>query len=419
MRVIVLGGGVIGVTTAHALRQDGHEVIVLEKERGAGLGTSYANAGQISPALSAPWAVPGLVGKAMHWMVEKYPPLIISKLPDPDMIRWLWYMWRASTAQQYERSKQAMVAIGEYSRDRFRELRQATPIEYASRDRGTLVLFRAHKQQVSYERDMKTLTRMGVPAEFLSPQALAQREPNLAVSENNIVAAALLPGDETGDCHHFTKNLAARCEAEGVVFRYGETVEYLKTKNDRVTHVTTDKAEYQADAIVVCLGVGSAKLLAPLGVKLRIYPLKGYSLTIDADSDIVGPHSTVSDETHKIGVTYLGNRIRVGGTAELAGYDLSRPDHRYKGLEDVARALYPKIPREAVAKAERWSGLRPMTPDGPPVIGKTAIGNLFVNTGHGTLGWTMSCGAAGVLADVVAGRRPSVDISAFSVARYQ
>ncbi|WP_029075988.1 D-amino acid dehydrogenase [Kaistia adipata] len=419
MRIIVLGGGVIGVTTAYALRQEGHEVVLLEKEPAAGLGTSYANAAQISPALSAPWAVPGLVGKALHWMFEKYPPLIISKFPDPEMVRWLWRMWRAASPEQYERSKRAMVAIGEYSRDRFRELRSAIQIDYDGRDRGTLVLFRSEKQLGIYERDMKTLAAMGVPAETLRPDALALREPNLAIRENGIVGAALLPGDETGDCHRFTQALAAQCVQDGVSFRYGETIRELKVSGDRVRSVITDKDEYSCDAVVTCLGVGSARLLAPLGIKLPIYPLKGYSLTIQADSDAIGPHSTVSDETFKIGVTYLGDRIRVGGTAELAGYNLSRPEHRYKGLEYVAQALYPKISREAIANAERWSGLRPMTPDGPPVIGKTGISNLYLNTGHGTLGWTMSCGAAGVLADLVAGRRPAVDISAFSGTRYQ
>lgn len=418
MHVIVLGAGVIGTTTAYALHKAGHQVTVIEREEDAALGTSYANAGQISPALSAPWAVPGLTAKALHWMREKYPPLIISKFPDAQMMVWLWRMWRAASVEQYECSKRAMVALGEYSRDLLKDMRSELTLDYASRARGTYVLFRSEQQIEAYKRDIQTLDSMGVPAKLLSPQELSILEPNLAVKSNGIVGAAILPGDETGDCHKFTRNLAAASLSRGVEFHYGEAVQGLVRSGDSVTGVITDKGQYTADKVIVCLGVASVAFLMQIGIKLPIYPLKGYSLTIDADSDAVGPHSTVADETYKIGVTYLGNRIRVGGTAELAGYDLSRPARRYAGLEFVVRNLYPQIPESALREAERWSGLRPMTPDGPPIMGKTGIGNLYINSGHGTLGWTMACGAAQVMADLIDDRKISVDISAFSLNRY-
>lgn len=419
MHVVIAGAGVIGITTAHALLEDGHRVTVIEREREPALGTSYANAGQISAALSAPWAVPGLVPKAIHWMFERYPPLRFGKMPDAAMVSWLWHMLRAANAPRYAASKRAMVALGEYSRDQLADLRTRLPLDYDGRAGGTLVLFRTPAQRDGYAADLAALADLGVPGRRLSLEELAALEPNLAIREAGIIAAAHLPGDETGDCRRFTQALATALQGRpGFRLMTGAAIRRLATTGNRVTAVETDAGTIAGDAVVCCLGTATNGLLRPLGIRTPVYPLKGYSLTIAADSDAVGPHSTVSDESHKVGVTYLGDRIRVGGTAELAGFDLTRPEKRYAGLLHVVRQLYPRIPAAAIDGAERWSGLRPMTPDGPPLIGPSRLDNLWLNTGHGTLGWTMAAGSAAVMSDLLAGRRPAVDIAAFAPGRY-
>lgn len=413
MHVVVLGAGVVGVTSAWYLSRAGHEVTVIERHPAAGQGTSYGNAGQISPALSSPWAFPGLVRKAIGFAFAKYPPLRFGRMPDRDMATFLWRMWRASGASDYVDSKRHMVRIAEYSRDCFRELRSEIGIDYAGRQRGLLVAFRDAAQIAGYDTDLKVLDELGVPYRRLGHADVMAREPNLS-PRSGILGGVLLETDETGDCYRFTQALAAEAAARGVRFRHGEAVQSLVTEGDRVRAVRTAAGEIEADAVVTALGVASRGLLRPLGIDLPIYPVKGYSLTIAADPDAVGPRSTVGDETYKIGITNLGDRIRVGGTAELAGYDLSRPEGRYAGLIHSLRQLFPRVPEEAIQTAERWSGLRPVTPDGPPLIGRTRYSNLYLNSGHGTLGWTMSCGSGRVLADLVSGVKPEVELSRFN-----
>lgn len=417
MRIVVLGAGVVGVTTAYALAKDGHEVTVVEREEAAALGTSFGNASQISPALSAPWSTPGLAGKALKWMMTQYPPLIIGRIPDWTMASWLWRMWRQATPERYAYSKEAMVRLGEYSRDQMRLLRTEEPFDYNGRQLGTFVLFRKEEQVKAYQTDIDTLQRMNVPGRFLTLSELAAMEPN--INQEGLAGAVHLPGDETGDCHRFTQGLAHAAQTKGVLFLYNTSVKQLRHAGNKVTGVDLGSEILDADLVVCTLGVASRTLLAPFGLKLPIYPLKGYSMTIQTDSDRYGPVSTIAEETYKIGITNLGDRIRVGGTAELVGYDLSRPEHRYEGLRFVAKKLFPQIPDSDLAAASCWSGLRPMTPDGPPMIGAAVFDNLIVNSGHGTLGWTMACGSAQVVADMVAQRKPAVAVEAFSPLRYR
>ena len=418
MRIAVLGAGVIGVTTAFALAEAGHAVTVIEREAAPALGTSYGNAAQISPALSSPWAVPGLAGKALGWMAQKFPPLVVGRMPDPAMIRFLLGMLGSATPARYAAAKRAMVQLGEYSRDRMIALRQSHDLDYAERTGGTFVLFRTEKQREGYRGELAVLEQISVPGRLVSLDELRDLEPNIALDAAGIVGAAHLPGDETGDCRLFTQHLSELCAQKGVTFHYGTEISGFIEDGRRIRAVRTTSGEIEADLVVSCLGVWSGELLSPLGVRLPIYPLKGYSLTIAADSDAVGPISTVGDETYKIGVTNLGDRIRVGGTAELAGFDLSRREKRYDGLAHVAKNLFPGISDAAIAAAERWSGLRPMTPDGPPLIGRIGRDNLYINAGHGTLGWTMACGAAQMVADLIEDRTPAVDAAPFSPARY-
>lgn len=413
MKVLVLGAGVIGVSTAYALAKAGHQVTVVERLDAAASATSYANAGQISPALSAPWNTPGLVGKALKWMRQSYPPLIVSAMPNLEMLTWLWRFYRAANPASYNRAKRAMVALGEYSREQLQQLLADENIDFSGRRGGTFVLFRDTHQVTAYERDLEALAELNVDARRLTPDELGALEPNLAISK--LAGAVLLPGDETGDCRAFTRALAARAEAMGVNFLWRTEVCRIVVEGQTAKAVHTQSDVIEADAVIVAMGVYSKALVAPLGIDLPIYPVKGYSLTIEADSDTLGPISTVSDETYKIGVTSFGDRIRVGGTAEIAGYSLSQPKHRFEGLRFVAGDLFPKLPRHSIDAAVEWSGLRPMTTDGPPMVGRTKVGNLFINAGHGTLGWTMAVGSARLVEAMVEGRPMPIEAGNYAI----
>ena len=415
MRIVVLGAGVIGVTTAWYLAEAGHQVTVVEKNTSAGHGTSYANAAQISPALSSPWAFPGLVTKAASWIFAKHAPLIVSRMPDAAMTQFLWRMWRASSVEQYVSAKRNMVRLAEYSRDCTDLLRAEIGIKYDGRQKGLIVAFREAAQAEGYKRDLAVLDELGVPHRAIGRDDLLGLEPNIDPT-SGVIGGVLLETDQTGDCFLFTQALAAACAARGVTFLYGKSAEKLVIEREKVLGVVAGGETIEADAVVVALGVWSKGLLEPHGIKVPIYPVKGYSLTIDAHSDTVGPVSTVSDESMKVGHTNLENRIRVGGTAELAGYDFSRPEKRYEGLIASLKMMFPKVPDAAIASAERWSGLRPVTPDGPPRIGRCRYPNLYLNSGHGTLGWTMACGSGRALADQISGRRTEVDIAPFTPA---
>lgn len=415
MKVLVLGAGVIGVSTAYTLAKAGHQVTVVERLEEAASGTSYANAGQISPALSAPWSTPGVVSKALGWMRQSYPPLIVSAVPDLEMLGWLWRFRRAANRASYDRSKRAMVTLGEYSRELLHRLLEDEDISFSGRRGGTFVLFRSVYQIEAYERDIEALVELKVEARRLTLDELGDLEPNLATTK--LVGAVLLPGDETGDCRAFTRALAVRAQALGVDFLWKTEVRGIAIEGAAARAVQTATEMIEADAIVVAMGVYSKALLAPLGIGLPIYPVKGYSLTIEAESDALGPRSTVSDETYKIGITAFGDRVRVGGTAELAGYSLDRPKHRFEGLRFVARDLFPKLPKDSIENALEWSGLRPMTADGPPMIGRTKYTNLLVNTGHGTLGWTMAMGSAELIAAMIENRPLPIKADGYSIRR--
>ena len=405
MRVIVLGSGVIGVASAYYLAEEGHEVVVLDRQDGPALETSFANAGEVSPGYSSPWAAPGIPIKALKWLFMRHRPLFIWPKPDPDLIRWGLMMLRNCTAARYERNKGRMVPLAEYSRDRLRELRVKCGIAYDERSQGTLQLFRTQKMLDGTAKDIAILGKFGVPYELLDIEGCVRVEPALGLVREKIAGGLRLPGDETGDCFKFTNALAAVCRQLGVEFRNGTRIDGLLTDAGKVTGIATDRGTVTGDAYVMALGSYSPLLLRKVGIDLPVYPVKGYSLTIPITDPAGAPESTVMDETHKVAITRLGDRIRVGGMAELDGYSAKLRPSRRATLEHVVTDLYPK--GGDVAQAGFWCGLRPMTPDGPPVIGRERYDNLYLNTGHGTLGWTMACGSGRVLADLVSSRAPA------------
>ncbi len=417
MKVIVLGSGVIGVASAYQLALAGHEVTVVDRQPAPGLETSYGNAGEVSPGYSAPWAGPGVPLKAIKWLLMQHRPLVIRPHLDLNLIRWGLAMLRNCTTARYELNKGRMVRLAEYSRDCLRELRTQTSLHYDERMQGTLQLFRTQQQLDASAADIAVLKRTGVGFELLDRAGCIRHEPALARVQQKFLGGLLLPGDETGDCFKFTQNLAAIAVHRGVQFRHGTTIKKLQAEGGQLTGVVTDAGVLKADAYLLALGSHSPKLLKPVGIDIPVYPVKGYSITVPITDAAGAPESTVMDETHKVAVTRLGERIRVGGTAELAGYDLRLHDARRRTLEHVVTDLFPN--GGDVSRAEFWCGLRPMTPDGTPVLGATPLRRLYLATGHGTLGWTMAAGTGRVMADLISGRSPDIDMSGLTLDRYR
>lgn len=416
MKVLVLGSGVIGVSCAYQLAQAGHEVTVVERQPAAALETSYGNAGEVSPGYSSPWAGPGVPVKAVKWLLMHHRPLVIRPRFDLNLVRWGLAMLRNCTSARYELNKGRMVRLAEYSRDCLKALRTETGIHYDERMQGTLQLFRTQAQLDGTAADIAILRRYGVAFELLDRDGCIRHEPALAGVREKFVGGLRLPGDETGDCFKFTQNLAALAARQGVQFRYGTQIRRLQHAGKQIDGVLTDTGTLRADAYLVALGSYSPLLLKSVGIRIPVYPVKGYSITVPIAEAAGAPESTVMDESHKVAVTRLGDRIRVGGTAELAGYTLKLHHARRQTLEHVVTDLFPR--GGDVGRAEFWCGLRPMTPDGTPVVGATRLPNLFLATGHGTLGWTMAAGTGRVMADVISGRAPGIDMNGLTVERY-
>jgi D-amino-acid dehydrogenase len=416
MKITILGSGVIGTTAAYYLAGAGHEVTVLERQPGPALETSYANAGEVSPGYSAPWAGPGVPIKAIKWLLMHHSPLVIKPMMDAAMWRWGLQMLRNCTEARYKVNKARMVRLAEYSRDCMKQLRADTGIAYDERMQGTLQLFRTQAQLDGTAKDVEILQQSGVPYQLLDRAGYLQYEPALAEVQHKFVGALRLPGDETGDCFKFTNVLAGMARERGVQFRFGVKVRALRSDGQRITEVDTDAGPAPADAYLLALGSYSTATLAQVGLKIPVYPVKGFSITVPISDAAKAPESTIMDETHKVAVTRLGDRIRVGGTAQLSGFDLQLNEGRRRTLEFVVTDLFPR--GGDVARAEFWTGLRPMTPDGTPIVGPTRLKNLWLATGHGTLGWTMAAGSGRLLADWMSGRRPEVDTEGLTIARY-
>ncbi len=415
MKVIVLGAGVVGVTSAYQLAKAGHEVVVIDRQPGPALETSFANAGEVSFGYCSPWAAPGIPLKAMKWLFMEHAPLILRPRLDTAMLSWMFRMLANCTAERYAINKSRMLRLADYSRTSLAAVREETGLAYDERMQGTLQLFRTPGQLDASAKDVKALAADGIPYEVLDPEGCIRVEPALRHVREKIVGGLLTPKDETGDCFKFTNALAEKVAALGVRFQYGTNIKGLDVEGGRVRGIVTNGAPVLGDAVVVALGSYSPLLLKQVGISLPVYPVKGYSLTIPITDASRAPESTVMDETYKIAITRLGDRIRVGGMAEISGYTNDLGLARRRTLEHSVTDLFPG---GDVSQALFWSGLRPMTPDGTPVIGPTKIQGLFLNTGHGTLGWTMSCGSARVISDLVSGRKAEIDATDLAISRY-
>ena len=355
--------------------------------------------------------------KAIKWLLMKHGPLVIRPNPDPVMWWWLLKMLRNCTAARYAVNKSRMIPLAEYSRDCLRALRAEIGIHYDERSQGTLQLFRKQQQLDHTGDDIEVLEQYGVPYELLDRDGCVRAEPALAQVRDKFVGGLRLPQDETGDCQMFTSALAEQAAQLGVTFRFNVNIHGLVAEGDRIAGVATSEGVLQADSYVVALGSWSQQLLRRIGVAVPVYAVKGYSITVKIAEEGGAPVSTVMDESYKVAITRLGTRIRVGGTAEVSGYSDTLHPARRATLDHSLTDLFPR--GGDLTDAHFWCGLRPMTPDGPPVIGPTRYPNLHLNTGHGTLGWTMACGSGRVLADLMSGRKPDIDTRELSVSRYE
>jgi D-amino-acid dehydrogenase len=416
MRVLILGSGVIGVTTAYYLSCAGHRVTVVDRASGPAQDTSFANAGQISPAAAAPWAAPGLPLKALKWMLQKHhAPLRIA--PDGSLLqwRWLWQMLRNCSQPRYAVNKERMVRLAEYSQACLQTLRAASGIEYEYRQLGLTRLFRSQQQLDDAAADCELLRQNELPFALLTPEQLHRVEPALAGVRHKFTGALHMPGDETGDCRLFTARLAAMAQDLGAQFHYDARVHRIVMHGDVIAGVQCGDKLMSADRYVVAMGAYSTGLLKGL-LDIPVYPMKGYSITMPIDDAAAAPRSAILDDTYKIAITRFDQRLRAGGMAAFSGFNRFLDPKKRRTIEMVVNDLFPGAGNTAAASF--WTGLRPMTPDGTPIVGATRVRNLYLNTGHGTLGWTMACGSAKLIADLISGRTPDIPAADLSLARY-
>lgn len=419
MKVLVLGAGVVGVTTAWYLAEAGHEVTVVEQEPGAGLKTSFANGGQISPCHAEPWANPATPMRALRWLGQEDAPLLFRWTRfDPALWAWGARFLLNCTAKRAEINTGRTLRVAAYSRACLQRLRRDIGIEYDQKTLGILHVYRDQRDFDGARKVSELMNRLGLERQIKTPAQAVEIEPALESVHRQLVGAVFTPGDESGDAHKFTCGLAALCAAKGVVFRFGTRVEELElsVSGRRLASVSTDKGRLHADAVVLCAASWSPPLARQLGLRLPIYPAKGYSATLTVADAARAPQVSITDDEHKMVYSRLGDRLRCAGTAELAGWDTSLDERRARLIPALAERLFPGA--GDYSKAEPWCGLRPVTPDSVPILGATRVPGFYLNTGHGTLGWTMACGSAKLLADVVSGRPADIDISGLGLDRF-
>jgi D-amino-acid dehydrogenase len=412
MKVVVLGAGVIGVTSAWYLAKDGHDVSVLDRQPQAGLETSFANGGQISVSHAEPWANPGAPAKLYKWLGREDAPLLFRLRADTRQWSWGLRFLVECLPARTRRNTLTILRLGLYSRDMLKALRRETGVQYDQLENGILQIHTDAGEFEAAHARVALLRAHGCEMHVKSVQECMELEPALRASRIGLIGGTYAPDDESGDAHQFTGNLAELCRERGVQFGFEHSIEALSVEGDAVMGAIVRDPEgrrelVKADAFVVALGSYSPFLLSSVGINVPVYPVKGYSVTVALTHPEAAPVMCLSDENAKVAISRLGNRLRAAGTAELTGYDTSLNDARCNAILSRIEQLFPGA--GDYASASRWAGLRPATPSNVPLIGRTRYRNLFLNTGHGTLGWTLACGSARAAADLIGGRRPEVD----------
>lgn len=416
MKVLVLGAGVIGVTAAYFLNRAGHEVTVVDRQPGAGLETSFANGGQISASHSLPWSSPSAPFLMLRWLGRRDAPLLWRLRADP--AQWLWGLRFLAncTPGRSSANMEKNLALALHSRALLREIRQEAGIRYDERSQGILQIFRNAIQFDAAAHDAERMTQLGCRETVLDRDGCLALEPALRDTGGTIVGGVHAPDDETGDAHTFTHELARVIAERGVQFRYEVNVIGLDVAGREIAGVVTNHGELKADAYVMAFGSYSQPLLRPLGIDPHIFPTKGYSVTVPTEGRNGAPTVSITDVDYKIVYSRLGDRMRVAGTAEFAGFDATLTEDRASVILAHAQQQFPNA--GDFTKAKLWTGLRPLTPDGVPVLGRSKFSNLYLDTGHGTLGWTHAAGSGQVVADLIDGKTPILDMSRYSVDRF-
>lgn len=413
MHILVLGAGVVGITTAWYLQKQGHQVTVVDRQNQAGVETSYANGGQISVSHAEPWANPSAPLKVLKWLTKPDAPLLFRPTLDPNQWRWaLSFLGQCTSARAAHNIRQ-MVNLGTYSRSQLQSLRKETGIEYNHLEKGILHFYTNPAEFDGAKEPTRIMQDLGCDRQIIDADRAVELEPALKPVQNRIAGATYTSEDESGDARMFTQNLAKRCAEAGVEFRYGTEILAFERAGERVLGVQTLRDGHhetlRADAYVLSMGSFSAALARQLGIFLNIYPAKGYSITVPVKNEEAAFKVSLTDDEYKLVFSRLGDRMRVAGTAELSGYSRKLNYTRCRAIVRRTAEVMPEAGHWD--QAEFWTGLRPATPSNVPYIGKSHFANLYLNTGHGTLGWTHSCGSAAALADIIDGRKPEVDFT--------
>ena len=412
MKVLVLGAGVVGVSSAWYLARAGHEVTVIDRQPSPGQETSFANGGQISVSHAEPWSNPHAPLRALRWMGREDAPLLFRFRAEQALLDWSWRFLRECTPGRTRANIRDILALAIYSRNKLGELRRETGIEYEHLVRGILHVYTDEKEYAGALEAARVMREFGCDRRAVDADECVAIEPALKAARPLLVGGDFTKEDESGDAMQFTRRLAEKAAQAGVRFRFDCRVERLLKGRHGIEGVCASNGQgpedITADAYVVACGSYSPLLLRPLGINIPVYPAKGYSATIPLSDRSVAPTVAMTDDGHKIVFSRLGQRLRVAGTAEFNGYNTEHNEVRCQALIQRTHALFPEL--NPAGEPEFWNGLRPATPSNVPLVGKTRMPNLFLNTGHGTLGWTMACGSGQALADIVSGKPPDIPL---------
>jgi D-amino-acid dehydrogenase len=411
MTVVVLGAGIVGTATAWYLKKAGHDVTVVERQSAAGMETSWGNGGVIHASEVEPWSQPGMPRKIIGWLGKENAPLLLRYSAIPHMWRWGIAFARNCTPERFRANAKANLDLALLSLRSLHEIVAEAGIEYDRATRGVIKIYRSEESLDNAQRSMDNLAEHGLLYERIGPNRCIDIEPALQDTKPTLSGALYFARDEVGDCNKFTQGLAAACAKRGVSYRYGETVREIERNSNRVKAVITDQGAIPADSIVVAMGSFTAPLLAAVGVRVPIYPVKGISITFPRGGWDSAPKMPVIDDSKLFGLIPIGDRMRISGSAEITGYDTTPAAERAEAIISNASFTFPEMKRHSeLAKARIWAGLRPVSPAGTPIIGRTRIDGLWVNAGHGHLGWTLACGSGRVLVDLMSGRRPEIEV---------
>ena len=417
MKVVVLGAGIIGTTSAYFLAKQGHEVTVIDRQDSVSMETSHANAGCLSYGFTSPWASPGLPFSVLKWVLTGRSPLIINPNMSVETIKFLYRMYKNCNSRSYEINKSRMLRVANYSQKALLEIETDFDLYYEQKKQGSLQLFWDSKEIEKTQKDIAILDKFNINSQLLSAEECVKIEPGLRYVKNKLAGGIQFMDDFTGNCYLFSTEVYKKCVEMGVNFEFNTEIKSLQISNDKIASVSTDSGEIKADCYSVSLGSYSTKILSKIGIEIPIYPVKGYSITLPVLSNEDAPQSTIMDEKNKIAITRLGERIRVAGMAHLTDFDKNLRTKSLDSLMSGLDLLFPKS-YESSKETNFWTGFRPSTPDGTPIIGPTPFNNLFLNTGHGTLGWTMSAGSGKLLANLVSGIDPEISTEGIDMSRY-